>query len=233
MQEKYLTMKELPVSEMPYEKCMRYGAGTLSDAELLAVILKTGTKNKTSLDLAIDILRLKPSYQGLAGLHHMTFRELLKIKGIGQVKAIQILCVAELSKRLAREAKNSKVPRFEGPWEIADYFMEEMRNLETEHLYAVFMDASCRLLHYQMVFKGTIQSATAHPRELLRMALQCDAAQYVIMHNHPSGDPAPSSEDVRITARLQEASNLIGIPLVDHIIIGDNQYVSLKERGCL
>jgi len=233
MKEKTLTMKDLPVSEMPYEKCMRYGAGALSDAELLAVIIKTGTKSKTSLELAIDVLKMKPSYQGLAGLHHLSFRELLKIKGIGQVKAVQILCVAELSKRLAREAKNSKVPRFEGPQEIADYFMEEMRNLETEHLYAVFMDASCRLLYYQMVFKGTIQSSTAHPRELLRMALQHDAAQYVIMHNHPSGDPTPSPEDIHITGRLQEASSLIGIPLVDHIIIGDNQFVSLKERGCL
>lgn len=232
MNKKKITMKELPASEKPYEKCMCHGARALSDAELLAVIIKTGTREQTSLSLAMEILELHPSYKGLAGLHHLNFRELTKVKGIGQIKAIQLLCVAELSKRLARQTRE-KAARLCSPYEVAAFFMEEMRNLETEHLYAAFLDASGRLLHYQVVFMGTIQSSIANPREILRLALQYDAAHYVVLHNHPSGDPTPSSADIQITERLTEASKLIGIPLMDHIIIGDNQFISLKERGCL
>lgn len=224
-------MKELPDSEKPYEKCMDQGAGALSDAELLAVVLKTGTRDKTSLQLAIELLRLHPSYEGLIGLHHLTLHELVRVKGIGKVKAVQLLCVVELSKRLARQAK-SRSRRLCSPHDVAGYFMEEMRNLETEHFYAAFLNASGGLLHYGTIFKGTVQQSLANPREVLRLALQYDAAHYVVLHNHPSGDPEPSPEDVRITEQLRQASDLVGIPLMDHIIIGDNQYVSLKERGC-
>lgn len=226
------TMKELPCSERPYEKCERYGAGVLSNAELLAVIIKTGTKKRTSLSLALELLQMHPSYKGLVGLHHVSQRELMQIEGIGRVKAIQILCAVELSKRMARECK-SEAPYFCRPEQLAAYFMEEMRNLETEHLYAVYMDASGRLLHQQMVFKGTVQSATMGPRELLRLALAYDASQYVILHNHPSGNPRPSREDIDATQRLLQASEIVGISLSDHIIIGDNQYVSLRERGMI
>ena len=225
-------MKQLPVSEMPYEKCMRYGASNLSDAELLAVMIKTGTKERTSLQLAMELLELHPSYKGLLGLHHLSLNDLMQVKGVGQVKAVQLLCVAELSNRLARQTKNHS-SKLTCPSEVADYFMAEMRVLETEHLYAVFLDASGRILHYRIIFKGTIQSSFANPREILRLALQYDTAHYVVLHNHPSGDPEPSAEDVRMTRRLREASDLIGIPLMDHIIIGDNQYISLKERGYL
>lgn len=230
MKKNNLTMKEMPVSEKPYEKCMRFGAGMLSDAELLAVIIKTGTRDRTSLSLAMEVLQLHPSCKGLVGLHHLTLKELTKVKGIGQIKAVQLLCLAELSKRLARQTKNDSA-YFCRPSEVAGFFMEEMRNLETEHFYAVYLDASGRLLHYEVVFIGTIQTSIANPREILRLALRYDAAHYVVMHNHPSGDPAPSPEDIMITKRLMDASDMIGIPLMDHIIIGDNQYISLKERG--
>lgn len=223
-------MKELPVSERPYEKCMSHGAQILSDAELLAVILKTGAPNKTSLAMATELLKAHPSYEGLTGLHHLSRKELLKIKGVGKIKATQIMCVLELSKRLARQTKEDSL-RLCCPRDVADYFMEEMRNLETEHMYAAFLDASGRLLHSRVVFIGTIQTSIASPRELLRLALQYDAAQYVILHNHPSGDPEPSPEDIVITGKIHQASQLIGIPLMDHIIIGDNKYISLRERG--
>ena len=117
--------------------------------------------------------------------------------------------------------------------QLAAYFMDEMRNLETEHLYLAALDASGRLLYDKAVFKGTINYSVVNPREILRIALQCDAAQIVILHNHPSGNPIPSGEDIKMTKRLYEASDLIGIPLVDHIIIGDNRYISLKERGLI
>lgn len=224
------TMKELPISEKPYEKCERHGAGALSDAELLAVILKTGTKNKTSRDLAIEILSLHPVYKGLLGLYHLTGQELLAVSGIGKVKAIQLQCVAELSKRLAKETKQISTI-FSGPKDAASFFMEEMRNLETEHFYAAYLDAGGRLLHYQVVFVGTVKMTMANPREILRLALRYDASHFIVLHNHPSGDPKPSREDIQTTKRLQEAASLVGIPLMDHIIIGDNQYISLKERG--
>lgn len=232
MRKENFTMKELPDSERPYEKCERYGANNLSNAELLAVLLKTGTKKKTSLSLAMEILNAHPSYKGLMGLHHLTRQDLMRIQGIGRVKAIQILCAVELSKRLAKECKSS-APYFCRPNQLAAYFMEEMRNLETEHLYMAALDTSGRLLYDQAVFKGTIRYSVVNPREILRLALQHDASQYVILHNHPSGDPMPSHEDIDMTRRLSEASDLVGIPLTDHIIIGDNRYISLKERGLI
>lgn len=232
MKKDNFTMKELPDSERPYEKCERYGANTLSNAELLAVLLKAGTKKKTSLSLAMEILNAHPSYKGLMGLHHLTRQELMRIQGIGPVKAIQIMCAVELSKRLAKECKSS-APYFCRPNQLAAYFMEEMRNLETEHLYMAALDTSGRLLYDQAVFKGTIRYSVVNPREILRLALQHDASQYVILHNHPSGDPMPSHEDIDMTRRLSEASDLVGIPLTDHIIIGDNRYISLKERGLI
>lgn len=232
MKKDNFTMKELPDSERPYEKCERSGASALSNAELLAVLLKTGTRDKTSLSLAMEILNAHSSYKGLMGLHHLCRKDLMKIQGVGPVKAVQILCAVELSKRLARECKSS-APYFCRPEQLAAYFMEEMRNLETEHLYMAALDTSGRLLHNQVVFKGTIRYSVVNPREILRLALQHDASQYVVLHNHPSGDPDPSHEDVAMTRRLMEASELIGIPLTDHIIIGDNRYVSLKERGLI
>lgn len=232
MKKENFTMKELPDSERPYEKCERYGANNLSNAELLAVLLKTGTKKKTSLSLAMEILNAHPSYKGLMGLHHLTRQELMRIQGIGRVKAIQILCAVELSKRLAKECKSS-APYFCRPNQLAAYFMEEMRNLETEHLYMAALDTSGRLLYDRAVFKGTICYSVVNPREILRLALQHDASQYVILHNHPSGDPMPSHEDIDMTRRLSEASDLVGIPLTDHIIIGDNRYISLIERGLI
>lgn len=232
MKKDNFTMKELPESEKPYEKCERSGAKALSNAELLAVILKTGTREKTSLSLAMEVLNAHSSYKGLIGLHHLSRQDLMKIQGIGPVKAVQILCAVELSKRLARECKSS-APYFCRPEQLAAYFMEEMRNLETEHLYMAAMDTSGRLLYDQAVFKGTIRFSVVNPREILRLALQHDASQYIVLHNHPSGDPTPSQEDVEITRRLMEASDLIGIPLTDHIIIGDNRYTSLKERGLI
>lgn len=230
MKTKKNTMKELPVSEKPYEKCERSGAGALSDAELLAVILKNGTRDKTSRDLAAEVLSLHPVYKGLLGLYHLTGKELHAISGIGKVKAVQLLCIAELSKRLARETKEAS-RTFTCPGDAARFFMEELRNLETEHFYAAYLDASGHLLHYQAVFVGTVKSSMANPRELLRLALRYDAAHFLVLHNHPSGDPKPSDEDIKTTHRLRDAASLIGIPLMDHIIIGDNQYISLRERG--
>ncbi len=232
MNKEKFTMKELPLEERPYERCERYGASVLSNTELIAVLLKSGTKGKTSLMLAMDVLKAHPTYEGLTGLKHLTAKDLMRIPGVGKVKAVQILCVVELSKRLARESKGD-APHFSRPEQLAAYFMEEMRDLETEHLYAVFLDTKGRMLCNRVVFKGTVSYSLIHPREILRLALQYDASQIIIMHNHPSGNPDPSDQDIQITNQLVEAADLIGIPLMDHIIIGDNNYISFKERGLI
>ena len=224
------TMKELPCSEMPYEKCLEHGAPYLSDAELLAIIKKTGSRDKTSYELANEILKLHPVHKGIAGLFYLTRQDYCSLQGIGPVKAIQLLSVVELAKRLSRTTKAKKVC-FRKPSEIADYFMAEMRCLETEHVYAAYLDSAGGLLSYKTVFAGTINSSFANPREILRQALQHDAAHFVVLHNHPSGDPSPSREDFAMTQKLKKAADMIGIPLIDHIIVGDNQYYSLKEQG--
>ena len=166
MKKENFTMKELPDSEKPYEKCERDGAKSLSNAELLAVILKSGTKDKTSLALALEVLSAHPSFQGLMGLFHLTRNQLLQIHGIGPVKAVQILCAVELSKRLARESK-CNATNFSRPEQLAAYFMDEMRNLETEHLYLAALDASGRLLYDKAVFKGTINYSVVIPVSLI------------------------------------------------------------------
>ena len=225
-------IKELPSSERPYEKAEKYGVEVLSDAELLAVIIKSGTTEKTSIELAHDILDMSDAYPGLLGLYHAKFPELLKISGIGRVKAISLMCIAELSKRLARMNKNSN-RRLCGAEAIASFFMEEMRSFETEHFYVALFDAMFGLIRYEDVFRGTINCSLASPREVLRLALTYDAVQIVILHNHPSGDPTPSEADDLVTEMFENACECVGVRFVDHIIIGDNCYISYLDAGLM
>ncbi|MBO4396763.1 MAG: DNA repair protein RadC [Eubacterium sp.] len=229
---KHLTIREIPYSERPYEKCENYGPGILSDAELIAVIMRSGTHDMTSVEMAGRILTLSETYPGLMGLYHATVPELMSIPGIGRVKAVQLMCVAELSKRMARMSR----VRGRELWTadaVAAYLMEEMRTLETEHLYSVMLDGSSRLIKAEDVFKGTVNMSNVSPREILRLALKYDAASLIVAHNHPSGDPSPSDADFESTWQIFNACNMIGIPLSDHIIIGDNTYVSFSEAGML
>ncbi len=230
MSQKIYTMKELPESEQPYEKLENLGVSVLSDAELLAVLIKTGTREKTSVELAREILGLHPVYKGLLGLHYLTGTQLKRVDGIGKVKAAQLICAAEISRRMAKQKKPENTP-FHSPGQIAEYFMQELRTKETEHTVAVFLDNRCRLLCNEVIFVGSVSSCVVSPREILKKALQYDAASFVLLHNHPSGDPTPSTSDIEFSALLKEAGELIGIPLLDHIILGDCQYVSLKQRG--
>lgn len=226
----YLTVKELPENERPYEKCEKYGASVLSDAELLAVIIKSGTPKERSIDLAKKLLNQNGTNRGLHFLYHTSFNELRKIHGIGKVKAVQLLCVAELSKRIAEQTRIKNIS-FEDSEKVAGFFMESMRHLEQEHLVIVLLDSRNNLICHKTVFTGTVGMAPMEPRELLREALRNDAVYFIVLHNHPSGDPTPSSQDITSTKRLAEAGNAIGIRLLDHIIIGDNKYASLKKAG--
>ena len=223
-------IKEKLKDERPYEKCMRLGTESLTNAELLAVIIRSGTSNRNSVELAESILVRHGNSGGILGINHVSIQELMKFKGIGMVKAIQIKCIAELSRRMHREQYNIK-PELCSPDNIANYYMEDLRHLETEHLYLIMLNTKHRLLGNIELSKGTVNSSIFSPREALKEALRMDAVYMVLMHNHPSGDPTPSREDMATTKRMCEAGNIIGIPLIDHIIIGDNRYISLKRMG--
>lgn len=232
MNNKYLTVKELPLTERPYEKCEKYGASYLSDAELLAVIIKTGHKNVRSIDLAHHILNFSSANKGIIGLNYMSMNDLMSIKGIGKVKAIQILCVTELTKRMAK-ATNQDGLKLLSPKAVADYYMQDMRHMTTEQVLVVFIDSKSKVLGDMVISTGTVNSSIVAPREIFLNALRHQATYIIMLHNHPSGDPTPSKEDVITTKRIQEAGRLIGIRLMDHVIIGDNKYISLKEQGIL
>lgn len=230
--EKKLTMKEMLGSEQPYEKCILSGAKVLSDAELLAVIIRTGTKGEKSIELSSKVLTLSSNNQGILGLNHLSYHDLLKIKGIGKVKAIQILCIVELSRRIAKASARNNLS-FTSPVTIADYYMEDLRHEEQEHLILMMLNTKSKLLCDKVLTKGTVNASLISPREIFIESLRNDAVFIILVHNHPSGDPLPSKEDIAVTMRIKEAGTLIGVLLLDHIIIGDNRYISMKERGIL
>lgn len=225
-------VKEMTAEERPYEKCLAHGAKALTDAELLAIIIRTGTRGENSIELAGRVLESSCMVQGILGLQHLTVPELMKVKGIGKVKAVQLACLVELSKRMAR-TRIAKRMSFSSPEEIAEYFMEEMRHKEQEELYVLMMDGKNRLLHDTSLFKGTVNASLVSPREIFIEAMKHQAVTIALLHNHPSGDPSPSREDILITRRIRDTGELVGIPLLDHVIIGDTNYISMKERGIL
>ncbi len=226
---KYYTVKELPDTQRPYEKCETLGAESLSDAELLAVIIKSGTRNERSIDLASRILNANEN-NGLLNLHSLSLHELMNFSGIGRVKAIQLKCIAELTKRMARMTRHTG-ESFVSPEIIATYYMEDMRNLERENLMIVMLDSKSRRINDLIISSGTVNSSIASSRDIFYQSLKCGAVSIILVHNHPSGDPTPSKEDYYVTTKIKEGGELIGIPLLDHIIIGDNCYFSMKENG--
>jgi len=225
-------MHHIAKNERPYEKCIEHGAVSLSNAELLAVILRSGTKGLSALDLAHHLLSPKHGDDGILNLHHFTFQQLKSIKGIGSVKAIQILCLSELSKRLSK-ASAKKGLRLQCPSSIADYFMEDMRHQKQEILKLLMVDSKSNLLGESEMSKGTVNASLISPRELFIEALEKHATGIILAHNHPSGDPTPSSEDIMLTRRVKDAGNIIGIELLDHIIIGNNCYTSFLNENLL
>ena len=226
----HISIKNLPESERPYERFRNLGAEALSDAELLAIILKTGTKDMTSIELARKLLS---ECQGnLLNLYEMSYEQLLELKGIGPVKAIQMKAIAELSKRIAKTNRGYQL-LMDCPASVADYYMEEMRHRREEVFLAAFFDAKCKFLGDSRITTGSVSQAYVSPQELFRRALMRNAVMIVVLHNHPSGDPHPSTEDIRLTRRLVQGAEILGITLADHIVIGDNRYYSFKENHML
>lgn len=222
----------LPREQRPYEKCQEKGAGALTNQELLAILLRTGSVEESALDLAGRILRSSPGEEGLRGLCAMSMEQLTQIRGIGTVKAMQLKCICELSRRMAKETAGP-APRFSSPESIAGYYMEDMRHKIQEELILLMLNGRNRRIGELVISRGTVNGAMISPREIFVEALRHHAVYIVLMHNHPSGDPTPSEEDICLTRRVQEAGTMLGVELLDHIIIGDCCYISLKERGII
>ena len=219
--------------EFPYERFEKMGPQALTDAELIAIILRTGTVGEDALTLAHKILAITSGCQnGILAFNSIPIEELMKIKGIGKVKAIRLKCVAEICARMQMQ-HNEKYILFNDPLSVASYYMERMRHLETEHIYLVLTDTKNRFIKEILLSKGTVNSSVLSAREIFIEALRYHAVHILLLHNHPSGDPTPSRQDIDITKQILEASRLMNITLLYHIIIGDNTFTSLKEKGYL
>ncbi len=229
---KTATMKELPKEFQPYEKALTYGTAVLTDAEVLACILRTGSRDCNSVELAREILKLRKGREGLFGVGSLGIQELMALPGIGKVKALQILCVFELAKRISR-TKAAFGLNFTSPQTIAEYYMEDFRHEEQEQLLLLLLDNKNKLLGEKLLYKGTVNTSVVSPREIYLEALKFHAVGIILLHNHPSGDPTPSEADKRITKKIREAGLCLDIPLIDHLILGDRRYVSFREKGFL
>lgn len=218
-------------AEKPYDRFLKAGPEALTDTELLAIIIRTGHKGADATVLARQILNQAGAY-GIAGLYHMSVDDLMKIKGIGEVKAVKLKCIAELSNRIAKSKRGQKII-FHSPVQIAEYYMEQLRHLEKEHCLCVFLDGSMGLIGERFISVGTVNASLFSAREIFMEALRAGAVHIVLLHNHPSGSITPSSADIQITKKLFEASGLMDIPLIDHLIIGDNTYYSFREHGVI
>ncbi len=218
------------MQNLPYEKFLTYGSRSLTDSELLSILLRTGTRGVNVRELGERVLAETARYgNGLLGLYHIPMKELCRIEGIGQVKAIQLKTVAELSTRMAQARAKGSLS-FHHPKSVADYYMERFRHETVEYIQLLLLDSGLHLIGEHLLSKGTVNASLLSPREVFIHAFQARAAGIMMLHNHPGGDPKPSGNDIRVTERIAKIGALADIPLFDHIIIGDNKYFSFKEN---
>lgn len=222
-----LMIRDFPQNERPRERFIQHGPQSLSNHELIAILLRTGTKDESVLQLSN---RLLTQFEGLRLLKSATLEEIMEIKGIGQAKSIQILAAVEIGRRVANLAFNERYV-IRSPEDGAKYLMNDMRFLTQEHFVCLYLNTKNQVIHKQTIFIGSLNASIVHPREVFKEALKRSAASIICLHNHPSGDPAPSREDIEVTKRLAECGKILGIDLLDHLIIGENKFVSLKEKG--
>ncbi len=225
----YILIKDIPEDERPREKMLKQGSEYLSNAELLAILLRTGSQKQSAFTLAQKIIK---EIKSLSNLHQMEIEQLMQIKGIGLAKAVQIKAALELGKRVAQASGDDKYT-IKSPQDAANYMMEEMRYLAQEHFYALLLNVKNQVLSKELISVGSINSSIVHPREVFKQAIIKNASSLIVLHNHPSGDPTPSREDIEVTKRLSETGKIIGIEILDHIVIGDLRFVSLKEKGLI
>ncbi len=223
-------MKHVPLYERPRERLLFHGPAPLADAELLAILLRTGTGSETAHALA---QRLLATFGDLRGLAQASHEELVRIRGIGPVKAVELHAAFELGRRLYRNGVRERSTSIRLPRDVAELMMPEMRHLTQEHFICLFLNTKNQVIGKQTVFVGSLDASIVHPREVYKEAIKRSCASIICLHNHPSGDPTPSQEDIAVTRTLRDVGELVGIALLDHLIIGDGRYISLKEQGYL
>lgn len=219
-------IKDIIKSERPRERLLNVGASSLSNEELLSIILKTGTKNISVKDLSRTVLN---EIHDITNLRDITYNKLIKIKGIGSVKAIELLASLELGRRVYYTSLKDKV-KLNNSSLIFNYFKNLFINETQENFYALYLNTKMELISYKLLFKGTINTSVVHPREIFRHAFLESAYSVIVIHNHPSNNTTPSNEDIELTNKLFEIGNIMSIPLLDHIIIGKDNYYSFYEN---
>jgi len=233
MENIYVKMKDRCEEDRPYEKCVKYGTAVLTDAELLAILLRTGTREKDVLTLSRELLNGPRARQGLSSILHYSMDELTGIKGIGQVKAVQILALKELVDRIWKSSISNGRTEFSNTEICASYYTQELRHLEKEEVKIAYLDNRYRLITDCVMTRGTSDMSLVSVRDILESALKCHAECILMLHNHPYGSELPSDADHNVTKLVQEGCKAIGIRLLDHIIIGEHSYYSFRERGFL
>lgn len=223
-----MKIKALPLDDRPREKLIKNGPETLSDSELLAIILRTGNKRENVINISNKLF----NKYNLKSLSRVSMGTLKKELGIGDVKACQIVSCFELGRRLAK-FKEDKKHHIKNAKDIAKVFIPEMSSLKKEYFKGIYLDSRKKVIKEETIFIGSLNESVIHPREIFQVALNENAAALILLHNHPSGDPKPSVQDIEITKGLVKAGNILGIPVLDHIIIGNNKYVSLREKGLI
>jgi DNA repair protein RadC len=225
----YVTIRDLPEEERPRERLAKYGPEAVSTAELIAILLRTGSARESALGLAEQLLSRFGSLKAIA---NASVEKLAEIKGVGLAKAAQLKAAFELGKRLATSGDEARVT-IRSPQDAADLVMEDLRYRDREHFEIILLDTRNRVLKLRTVAVGGLNANRVEPREIFKEAIAHSAAAVILVHNHPSGDPAPSADDRLLTKRLVEAGQLVGIQVLDHLIIGDGRFVSLKEKGVI
>ena len=224
-------VRELPVDERPRERLLALGPGFLSNAELLAIVLRNGSKERSALQLAQDILSLYKD-DGVSALGRMTAGELMCLQGIGSAKAAEVIAAVELGKRLNAHISRQRA-MVTCPEDAADYAMPRFRYEDREHFAVILLNVKNHILSMPVISVGSLTASVVHPREVFKAAIQQTAASIILVHNHPSGDPTPSKEDIEVTARMVQVGKVMDIPVFDHIIVGGDKFVSLKEKGVI
>ncbi len=220
-------IRDLPTGERPRERLRDHGPSHLSNAELIAILLRTGVAGENVLNLSV---RLLAEYDGLAGLARGDYRELCSVKGLSDAKVCQLLAALELGRRLVSLHPEDRAV-ISGPEDVSNLLLADMGQLEQEHLKVLLLDSKNRVLGINQVYIGTVNSAVVRPADVFKPAVRANAVSIIAVHNHPSGDPTPSPEDASITAQLREAGDTLGVELLDHVVLGGASYVSLKNRG--
>ncbi len=229
MQNDAVMIKDLPREERPREKLKALGAGALSNAELLAILLRVGSRNESAVQMATRILARSG---GLRKLPDLSLEELQENRGIGPDKAVMIKAALELGSRLATMPRD-EAGSITSPRQAADLFMEELRYKKKEYFKILLLNTKNHIISREEISVGSLSASIVHPREIFNLPLRKSAASIILFHNHPSGDPSPSQEDLEVTRRLADAGNILGVAVRDHIIIGDGCFFSFREKGLL